>query len=164
MLQWKYRTKNDKCQAQKRYIMVFYERFKEIRAHLGLTQSIFSENLGVKQRTISNWEEGRNEPNMDILAQLHTKWNINIDWLLTGKGSMVTDQPKVVSVVTHSNNNNGHIISGSGSIINNTSLLNKTLPKNNKIEEAIELLKYAPEPLPDNIINKLKILKESCMI
>ena len=37
-------------------------RVQALRKHLGLTQQAFSEKLGTRQQTISEWETGRYEP------------------------------------------------------------------------------------------------------
>lgn len=38
------------------------ERVAALRARLGLTQSSFADELGVRQQTVSEWETGRYEP------------------------------------------------------------------------------------------------------
>ena len=38
------------------------ERIAELRASLGLSQSSFADELGVRQQTVSEWETGRYEP------------------------------------------------------------------------------------------------------
>ena len=68
------------------------ERIKKIRKTLQLPQETFAKILGVNQRTISNWENGRNEPPLAILEVITQKWGINGNWLLTGKGEMFLNQ------------------------------------------------------------------------
>ena len=53
------------------------ERIKQIRMALGLTQAEFAKKLGTKQRTVSNWERGRNEPSLHMLAKFSSLWAIN---------------------------------------------------------------------------------------
>lgn len=38
------------------------ERIAALRESLGLTQSSFADELGVRQQTVSEWETGRYEP------------------------------------------------------------------------------------------------------
>ncbi|MEA2029328.1 MAG: helix-turn-helix transcriptional regulator [Campylobacterota bacterium] len=68
--------------------MNFNSRLKTIREDKGLSQGQFGKVFDVSQKTISNWESGRNEPDINFLNVLSNKWAININWLLTGKGEM----------------------------------------------------------------------------
>ena len=72
--------------------MKINERIKLIRKHLGLNQKEFGDILGVSQRAVSNWESGRNEPSIEVLNSISTKWAINPTWLLTGRGEMFLNQ------------------------------------------------------------------------
>lgn len=45
----------------------------------------FAEELGVARTTYMRYEKGE-APSFDLLFTLCTKFNININWLLTGKG------------------------------------------------------------------------------
>jgi len=69
--------------------MNFNDRVKSIRVLKSLTQDQFSALLGVKQKTVSNWESGRNEPNITTLHEISNKWAVNLHWLLTGEGEML---------------------------------------------------------------------------
>lgn len=55
-----------------------------------LTAGAFAESIGVAQATISHILGARNKyPSMDVVLRLHQKYNdINLEWLLTGKGEM----------------------------------------------------------------------------
>jgi len=68
--------------------MNFTTRFKELRKQLGFSQEKFSKELGVAQNTFSKWETGRNEPPLEVLSTFCEKYNINLNWLLTGQGEM----------------------------------------------------------------------------
>lgn len=76
--------------------MNFYSRIKSIRIAKGLTQTSFAALIGVKQKTVSNWESGRNEPNIPTLEYISNKWAISLDWLLTGEGEMLKSAPKAL--------------------------------------------------------------------
>ena len=85
--------------------MKFNERIKFIRKHLGLNQKEFGDILGVSQRAISNWESGRNEPSIEVLNSISTKWAINPTWLLTGRGEMfLKDESKQIAIQKTQNN------------------------------------------------------------
>jgi len=61
---------------------------KKVRTKLGLNQSQMADNLGIKQGGWSHYEKNRRKPDIEILIQLVLKHNVNINWLLTGKGDM----------------------------------------------------------------------------
>ncbi len=64
------------------------ERLKIIRSNLNLTVKDLAEILDIPTRTIGAWERGENPPNEKFLTQLIIKFNININWLLVGKGEI----------------------------------------------------------------------------
>lgn len=56
-------------------------RLKEVRETLKMSQSDFSESIGLKQQTYSAYEKGINKPPIDILINIAEKYNVSIDWL-----------------------------------------------------------------------------------
>ena len=46
------------------------ERIKESRKQKSLTQQELAEKLNVTRSAISNWEVGRNYPNLDLIIQI----------------------------------------------------------------------------------------------
>jgi len=70
-------------------------RLKLLRTkHLKLSQEKLAEILGVKRNTLSNWERGENEMNYEAMLILYNKFGVNINWLLTGEGSMFVNPPQ----------------------------------------------------------------------
>lgn len=69
--------------------MEIFERIKKIREVLKISQTEFSEVFEVSQKTISNWETGRNEPPLEKLKKFAEIYKINIHWLITGEGEMI---------------------------------------------------------------------------
>lgn len=61
---------------------VFRERMRKRRKELRLTQETFGEKAGVVQQSISDWERGRNAPNLENVMRLAIALNVSIDWLL----------------------------------------------------------------------------------
>lgn len=61
---------------------------KLARNKLGLSQSDLAKSLGVHVVQYGNYERGINKPSCDILEKLASIHNININYLLTGKGAM----------------------------------------------------------------------------
>lgn len=64
------------------------ERIKELRLALDMTQESFSQRLGVKRNTIGNYETGNRIPSNQIVFSICREFNVNEEWLRTGKGEM----------------------------------------------------------------------------
>ena len=64
------------------------ERIKELRERLGLTQQKFSDRIGLKRQTIAAYEMGKIEPSDSTLLLLCKEFNVNEEWLRTGKGEI----------------------------------------------------------------------------
>ena len=63
------------------------ERFKNIRLNLKYSQSDLAELLEIHQTAISDIEKGKTNPSFNIIKALSLKFkDLNIDWLLTGRG------------------------------------------------------------------------------
>lgn len=58
-----------------------------------LTAGAFAESIGVAQATISHILGPRNKyPSTEVILRLHQRYtDINLEWLLTGKGNMSND-------------------------------------------------------------------------
>lgn len=69
------------------------ERIKELMEYEQLTAAAFAESIGVAQATISHTLGDRNKyPSTDFIMRLHDKYKyINLNWLLTGQGEMLSD-------------------------------------------------------------------------
>lgn len=68
--------------------MQIYQRFKEVRKSLKMTQTAFGNQLGKGLRAIQHYEAGERSIDNSIILLLQEKFNINSDWLINGKGSM----------------------------------------------------------------------------
>ncbi|MFA5479713.1 MAG: XRE family transcriptional regulator [Candidatus Muiribacteriota bacterium] len=64
------------------------ERFKELRKKLNISQKILAEKLGIPVTAVSKYETGKIKPSSDILGRLIDVYDININWLLTGRGNI----------------------------------------------------------------------------
>ena len=66
----------------------FINRLKEIIQHHQLSASQFADSIGVQRSSISHILSGRNKPSLDfILKVTNTYTDVDIYWLLNGKGS-----------------------------------------------------------------------------
>ena len=64
------------------------ERIKEIRKKEGLSQQKFADKLGIARGNIAAYEVGKNSPSDAVISLICSKFNVNKEWLLTGKGDM----------------------------------------------------------------------------
>ena len=62
----------------------FCQNLKETRKLCGLTQRQVADSLGVVESCYANWEQGRTEPNIDMLRKLGVVFNVSIDDLING--------------------------------------------------------------------------------
>ncbi len=60
---------------------MFPQRLKELRLKKGLTQTELGEKVGVKQNTLTNWENGKREPSFENLVKLADLLDVSLDWL-----------------------------------------------------------------------------------
>lgn len=69
--------------------MEIYQRFKEIRNYLKMTQTEFGKELGRTKMAISYYEKGNRKIDDSVIILLKEKFNINSDWLVNGIGDMI---------------------------------------------------------------------------
>ncbi|MGG5322388.1 helix-turn-helix domain-containing protein, partial [Enterococcus sp. DIV2359] len=62
--------------------MEFHRVLKEKRKEFGLTQEELAEKLQVSRSAISNWEIGRNYPDIQTLISLAKTFDVSLDYLL----------------------------------------------------------------------------------
>ena len=57
-------------------------RIRDLREDRDLRQSDLAEMVGIDQRTISNYETGKSNPDSDALIRLADFFNVSIDYLV----------------------------------------------------------------------------------
>lgn len=62
--------------------MAFHEKLKALRLKNGLTQDELGEKLYLSRTSISNYEIGKNEPNIETIIAISDLFNITTDELL----------------------------------------------------------------------------------
>lgn len=63
----------------------FQERLQFEREKKGWTKTLTAEKLGVKNLSrYSNWEYGLNEPDMQMISNIATLFDVTTDYLITG--------------------------------------------------------------------------------
>jgi transcriptional regulator with XRE-family HTH domain len=74
-------------------ILDFTNRLKKILNYHELTASLFADKIGVQRSSISHILSGRNKPSLDfILKVTNTFTDVDIYWLLNGKGEFPKEQ------------------------------------------------------------------------
>ena len=67
------------------------ERLKKLRKELDMTQQEFADRIGIKRNSLANYETGRNTPIDAIIVSICREFNVNENWLRTGKGEMFVE-------------------------------------------------------------------------
>ena len=62
---------------------IFGKKLKELRIEKGLSQRALGEIFNVCNQTISFWENGSREPDLDTLTNIARYFEVTIDSLLT---------------------------------------------------------------------------------
>ncbi len=62
--------------------MAYNEILQELRKDRGLSQKQLADIFITTQRTISNWESGRNEPPYDMLVKYAKYFDVSTDYIL----------------------------------------------------------------------------------
>ncbi len=72
---------------------VMKSRLQTLLSSEKITSSRFADIIGVNRSSISHILSGRNNPSLDILQKVLTKFpHINPDWLLLGQGNMLRNK------------------------------------------------------------------------
>ncbi len=116
--------------------MSINERIKHIRKSNNLSQILFSEELNVKQATLSQVENGIIMPSLDIIKSIIGKFNISYEWLIDGEGPMLKKNVTGINGHLSGNNINGNV----GNIHINSSDLSSLSEKGKVIYHEYQLL------------------------
>lgn len=69
-------------------------RITELRKANNLTQEALAERCSVTRQTISNWENGKSYPDLEMLVFISDSFDISLDALVKGDGKMVQEITK----------------------------------------------------------------------
>ena len=67
-------------------------RLRQARKRLDKSQAIVSENFNISRGIISEWENGHVAPSLKFLVNFSKKYNISLDWLVSGTGDVFVDR------------------------------------------------------------------------
>ena len=73
---------------------VINKRISSARKASNMTQQELADKLNVSRSTISNWEVGRNYPDLDMIVELSDIFNLSLDELLREDTEMVQEVSK----------------------------------------------------------------------
>lgn len=63
---------------------LFCENLRELRKENVVTQKDVAQKLGVVESCYANWEQGRTEPNIEMLRKLAVIFKVSLDELING--------------------------------------------------------------------------------
>jgi transcriptional regulator with XRE-family HTH domain len=69
-------------------------RIKAVRIQNGLAQQAFAKSIGIAQGYLSELETGVKTPSETLLIALSYRFEIGIEWLMSGKGQMAGPKPR----------------------------------------------------------------------
>jgi transcriptional regulator with XRE-family HTH domain len=73
-------------------------RIKAVRKALGISQRDFCKGIFLSHSFYANIETGKRKPNERVFELISNKYNVNKDWLITGKGDMFSQPPPDVEL------------------------------------------------------------------
>ena len=76
--------------------MNFGEQIKNIRSERKLTQDQMAAQLNVSRQAVSNWENNRNLPDIEMLITMGRVFHISLDQLLLGEADMNNIAKKLI--------------------------------------------------------------------
>ncbi|MFR4753532.1 MAG: helix-turn-helix domain-containing protein [Enterococcus raffinosus] len=75
------------------------EKLKKQRQSMGLTQQEVADHLHVSRQTISNWEVGRNFPDIPMIISISDYYQISLDELLKGDEQLMDKMKKDAELI-----------------------------------------------------------------
>lgn len=114
------------------------DRIKSIRLNEKLTQEEFAEKLGLTRDKVFNIESGRKIIKSDDIENICSKFNINEEWIISGKGVMYKTSSTSKQISNNLNN------------ITNSELFNNTVKKLSELDDdeltaVYNLIKFLPK-------------------
>lgn len=73
-------------------------QIKKYRDSMGLSQEQLAEKVYVSRQTVSNWETGKNYPDIHSLLVLSTLFNVSLDQLIKGDFEMMKEEIQEMEV------------------------------------------------------------------
>ncbi|MEK4023022.1 helix-turn-helix transcriptional regulator [Bacillus safensis] len=83
--------------------MQLHEKLKNIRIERGLTQQKVAEELFISRQAVSNWENGKNYPDITTIVLLSKLYDVTLDELLKGDRKAVKSMKQELKTFNASN-------------------------------------------------------------
>ena len=81
----------------------FAERLKKVMDHYQLSAAAFADEIEVQRSSISHLLSGRNKPSLDFVLKVLAKFKeVDLYWLLNGKGTFPTKEAQRMAPTPHS--------------------------------------------------------------
>ncbi len=77
--------------------MNFGEQIKKLRADRKLTQQKMADDLGITRQAISNWENNKNLPDIEMIIIIAKTFNLTLDELILGGKDMNNMTQKLIN-------------------------------------------------------------------
>lgn len=77
--------------------MTIGERIKEVRFELEISSTKLANKINIPVRTIGSYERNESTPGIKFLSAMNEQLNVNLNWLITGRGNMFSDMDKRIS-------------------------------------------------------------------
>jgi transcriptional regulator with XRE-family HTH domain len=74
-------------------------RIKSVRKALGISQRDFCGGIYLSHSFYSKIETGKRKPNERVYELISSKYKVNKNWLITGKGEMFSETPPDVELL-----------------------------------------------------------------
>ena len=71
-----------------------YKNIKKLRTQHGLTQEDVAKKLFVTRQTVSSWESGRTQPDIETLMKLSELFSVSAEELIYGKSKLMSEEEK----------------------------------------------------------------------
>lgn len=76
----------------------FARRLQKVIDYYGESASSFAEKIGVQRSSISHILSGRNKPSLEFVLKILSSFpEVELYWLLNGKGSFPSSAPKAIN-------------------------------------------------------------------
>jgi transcriptional regulator with XRE-family HTH domain len=77
----------------------FIKRLEKVMKYYSLSASAFAEKIGVQRSSISHILSGRNKPSLEFTMKILTSFpEVDLYWLLNGKGNFPKEEEKKQSI------------------------------------------------------------------
>lgn len=74
-------------------------QIKKYRNNMGISQEELAERVYVSRQTISNWETGKNYPDIHSLLMLSSLFNVSLDQLIKGDVEIMKKEVKETEII-----------------------------------------------------------------